>query len=129
MEKTRHLPVFLVLMFLVSAFAILPFEDPNFKILVKGVTHDLNEGLKPSEFAKITIVSEDKSIEVSSIEITLARGNRAVSILTVKSDSFDLREFKNEARSGDRIVIQIINVSDKEDLLLPDNAVFTIKVN
>ena len=129
MEKSHLLPVSLVLILVFSAFNSLSDQDSGFKISVTNLNHDLNEGLKPSEFAKLTIASIDKAIEVESFEITLARGNRAVSILTIESDTFDLREFQGKARSGDRIVIQIINISDNEDLLLPNNSVFTLKVN
>ena len=129
MEKRRILRTLFVLAVSLSSFSLFTIEDPKFKISIAGVNHDLNEGLKPSEFAKLTIESADERIEVSSIEITLARGNRAVTILTINSDSFDLREFKEKAQPGDRIVVQIIKVSDTEDLLLPDNTMFIIKVN
>jgi len=129
MEKPRFLLTLFALAVSLSSVTLFPIEDLHFKISIKGVTHDLNEGLKPSEFAKLTIESVDESIEVSSIEITLARGNRAVTILTINSDSFDLRAFKANAQPGDRIVVQIIKVSDTEDLLLPDNTIFIIKVN
>ncbi len=129
MEKRRILRRLFVLAVSLSSFSLFTIEDPKFKISIAGVNHDLNGGLKPSEFAELTIESADERIEVSSIEITLARGNRAVTILTINSDSFDLGEFKEKAQPGDRIVVQIIKVSDTEDLLLPDNKMFIIKVN
>lgn len=128
MKKLTFIFSFFIVLF-VSSFTLFPTESPNFKILIKGVGHDLKEGLKTSEFAKMTIESNDENVKVETFEITLARGNRAISIQTIDGNSFDLGKYKGQARSGDRIVIDIKKLKFKNDPLDTPKAVFAIKVN
>lgn len=121
--------IFVLLSVLVSSFTPLPTEEPNFKISIKGVNHDLHDGLKPSEFAEMTIESKDETIKIEAFEITLARGNRAISISTIESNTFNLRQFMSQARSGDRIVIEIKKLKSKKESLATANSVITIRVN
>lgn len=121
--------IFVLLSVLVSSFTPLPTEEPNFKISIKGVNHDLHDGLKPSEFAEMTIESKDETIKIEAFEITLARGNRAISISTIESNTFNLRQFMSQARSGDRIVIEIKKLKSKTESLATANSVITIRVN
>lgn len=128
--KNSHF-LFLVLFSLTvftSSFNFLSIDDLEFKYLIKGVTHELNEGLKPSEFDKLTIELTNHEIKIEAFQITLSRGNRAVNISDVKSNTFNLRKFYGEARSGDRIVIEIKKLSDQT---ISKNAatVMTIRVN
>jgi len=109
---------------------ILPLKSSEFKITVSGVDHDyLNDGLKPSEFAELKIESKYDSIVIDSFQITLARGNRAIDISTVKSNKFNLRKYISYARSGDRIVIEIKKSNENNGSSLPSISVITIKVN
>jgi len=103
-------------------------DGQNFKISIAGVEHEIIGGLKPSEFSKLTIESKDESIKIESFEITLARGNRSVSVSNIQSNNFDLRDFIGKARSGDVIVIQINTLVDKEGKQFPDNSVISIEV-
>jgi hypothetical protein len=127
----KKLPfIFAFFIFLsVSSFSFRAEEKPKFTISIKGLNHDLQEGLKTNEFAKMRIESNDENVKVESFEITLARGNRAISNLTIDSNTFDLRKYKGQARSGDRIVIEIKKLkfaSEPQDRI---KAVFAIVVN
>ena len=104
-------------------------EKSPFTISIKGLDHNLNEGLKNNEFAKMTIESNDENVKVESFEITLARGSRAISIQTIDGNSFDLGKYRGQARSGDRIVIDIKKFKFKNDPLDTQKAVYTIVVN
>jgi hypothetical protein len=129
MEKTRFLSFILVLAVLSNAFAFLSTDEPGFKISIAGVNHELKDGLNPSEFAKLTIESKDEKINVQSFEITLARGSRAISITKYEGNIVDLNLLKANARSGDRIVIDIKSMSIENESSSPANAIFVIKVN
>jgi hypothetical protein len=121
--------IFVLLSVLISSFTLLTSEEPNFKISIKGVDHDLHDGLKPSEFAEMTIESKDENIKIEAFEITLARGNRAIEISQVKSNSFNLHKYTGIARSGDRIVVEVKKISNKNESLSPNNyTVIAIKV-
>ena len=102
-----------ILVLFCSSFAILPGEDFEIKYLIKGVSHELTDGIKPSEFGELTISSSNKEIKVEAFQITLARGNRAVEITDVNGDKFNLRKYYGTARSGDRIVIEVKELSDQ----------------
>ena len=128
MKKSSFIFALFIALF-VSSFTLFPTENPNFKILVKGVDHDLKEGLKTSEFAKMTIESNDENVKVESFDITLARGNRAISISTIESNTFDLGQYRGQARSGDRIVIEIKKLKFKTEPLDTPKAVIAIRVN
>lgn len=129
MEKTRFLLVLFVLTLVVSSFTIFFVEERNFKISISGVNHELKDGLNPSEFAKMTIESKDENVNVKSFEITLARGARAISIKTYEGNIVDLNSLKANARSGDRIVIDIKSTNMENESTSPTNTIFVIKVN
>lgn len=129
MEKTRFLLVLFVLTLVVSSFTIFFVEEPNFKISIAGVNHELKDGLNPSEFAKMTIESKDENVNVKSFEITLARGARAISIKTYEGNTVDLNQLKTNARPGDRIVIDIKSTNMENESTSPTNTIFVIKVN
>jgi hypothetical protein len=128
MKKSSFIFALFIVLF-VSSFTLFPTENPNFKILIKGVDHDLKEGLKTSEFAKMTIESNDENVKVETFEITLARGSRAISIQTIDGNSFDLGKYRGQARSGDRIVIDIKKLKFETETQESSTAVFTIAVN
>jgi hypothetical protein len=127
----KKLPfIFAFFIFLsVSSFSFRAEEKPEFTISIKGLNHDLQEGLKTNEFAKMRIESNDENVKVESFEITLARGNRAISNLTIDSNTFDLGKYKGQARSGDSIVIEIKKLKFASEPQDRTKAVFVIVVN
>ncbi|MCK5101485.1 MAG: hypothetical protein KAR17_01680 [Cyclobacteriaceae bacterium] len=119
----------LVIFLLLSSFVT--SEEFNFTVKINKLENRniLLDGLKPSEFAELIIESKNKNIKIESFEITLARGNRAISISTIESNRYDLRQHRDHARSGDRIVIEIKKLRNKNGSLAPSNTVMVIKVN
>lgn len=116
--------IFILVLFC-SSFINLLDEDFEIKYVIKGISHELTDGLKPSEFGELTISSSNKEIKVEAFQITLARGNRAVKITDVNGDKFNLRKFSGTARSGDRFVIEVKKLSDQTFL---QNAVSVIAI-
>ena len=96
---------------------------------IKALVGELKDGLNPSEFAKMTIESKDENVNMKSFEITLARGARAISIKTYERNIVDLNSLKANARSGDRIVIDIKSTNIKNESTSTANTIFVIKVN
>lgn len=127
MRKLPFLLAAFLLIGILSSFTFYPLGKSNYKISVNGINHDLQDGLKPSEFAKMTIEVQDKSLKVESFEITLARGSRAISSSVIEGNTFDLSQYKSDARSGDRIVIEVS--SQNTDALSPSKSIFVLKVN
>lgn len=90
------------------SFTYLYAERDEYEISIKGVNRDFfREGLKVMEFAELNIKSKTGKNSVEALEITLARGDRAVDNRKIAGDHFDLRKYSSMARSGDRIVIEI----------------------
>ena len=130
MKKSSLLLAYSFLILFISSFTIYPMEDSKLQITIKGVDHPLQDGLKPSEFAELKVESTIQDIKIESLEITLARGNRAVENSQVKGNSFNLRKYVGRARSGDRIVIEIKKMnSENESLSANTNHIIAIKVN
>lgn len=119
--------VFIFILF-TSSFTILPIVDFEIKFLIKGVDYELKEGLKPSELNELTIESSNQEIKVEAFQVTLARGNRAVEISDVVGNKFNLRKFSSDARSGDRIVVEIKKLSD-QSYLQKAVSVLAIRIN
>lgn len=111
-----------------SSFTILPNEDFEIQFLIKGVDHELKEGLKPSELSELTIVYSNQEIKVEAFQVTLARGNRAIEISDVMGNKFNLRKFSDSARSGDRIVVEVKKLND-QTYLQKAVSVFAIRIN
>lgn len=104
-----------MLSFIICSFTFLPQEYFSYQISISGVDHDFTQvGLKTSELAEMTIKSNDENSKIVSFEITLARGSRAISVTNVKGNKFPLQKLKGQARSGDRLVIELKVSNDKE---------------
>jgi len=129
MNKIHFLPALFILTVSLALSSFNQVEYPNIKISIAGVDHELSEGLKISEFGKMTVVSHNEGVEISSLEITLARGARAVSIDAVEANTFELSKLKANARSGDRIVVDIKSKNSDDTLPSPDNSIIVFKVN
>lgn len=130
MKKSSLLLAYSLLILFLSSFTIHPLEDSKVKISIKGVDHAIKDGLKPSEFGELKIESTSQDMKIESMEITLARGNRAVEVSQVIGNSFNLRRYVNRARSGDRIVIEVKKMNSEDEPLSSDNNyIVAIKVN
>lgn len=121
--------IFVLLSLSLPSFSQLPIEYLEFKYSIKGVERDFEDGLKPSEFAELTIETANQNITITAFQITLARGNRAVEISNVESNKFNLKKFADQARTGDRIVIEVKKLSDQSYSLNPVKSIIAIRVS
>lgn len=111
-----------------SAFMLFPAEDIKYQISIKGMDRDFtHSGLRPSEFADLTIDIKHKNTTIKSLKITLARGSRAVANSTIERNRFDLGKYKAQARAGDRLVIEI-KFGDNSGRSIPSH-IIAIPVN
>lgn len=103
-----------------TAFTTFSLDDLTFEVQVQGVENKnlLKEGLQPAELALMTIESNDEKVSIEKFEVILARGSRPVSegSQTVSGKQFDLATFAEQARAGDRIVIEIMELSTAQSL-------------
>lgn len=110
----------LLMIVLFSAFTVAFNSDYGLNIKVEGIASKniLQEGIIPSEFAMMTIESDNPTVKIQQFEIVLARGTRAIfpGSQTVSGNQFDLENLSDAAKAGDRIVIKIKKVSGEENI-------------
>ena len=125
--KIKNLPSLLALLFFLSSFNI---ESRDVKIKIKNLDERklIQRGIKPSDFTEMTVESLDENLIVESLQITLARGNRAVSISDVNGNNFSLRKLAGVARSGDRLVIEVRKRNLEIESVKPTITVITIPI-
>ncbi|MDN5211898.1 hypothetical protein QQ020_07540 [Fulvivirgaceae bacterium BMA12] len=102
--------------FFICAFTIETFSD--FTIKVEGIEdRDLRrEGLKPSEFALMTIEAKIENMRIDAVEISLGYGSGLVSATkTVKGNSLDLTEYSELAKPGGRIILKLHTITEEKD--------------
>ncbi|MEM9676160.1 MAG: GldM family protein [Cyclobacteriaceae bacterium] len=116
--------ILFVLPLCLSGFIALTLaNDLTFTVRVDGVEQlSLKKGLSPAELALMTIETSDANVSISEFEIVLARGSRPVekSVQVIQGNNYDLANFSRFAKPGDRIVIQLNELSGSEDEALTD---------
>lgn len=101
----------LVIVFLgTGSFSLASHDNFEIKYKIKGVYHNLNDGITKAEFNKLSLTT-NHDLTVKEFRITLARGNRAVKTMDIGGDDFDLKKLTSVARAGDYIVIEIKKLS------------------
>ncbi len=125
--KLKNLLFLLAILFFLSSFDI---ESRDVKIKIKNWDErELTQGgIKPSDFTEMTVESLDENLTIESLQITLARGNRAVSISDVNGNKFSLRKLACNARSGDRLVIEVRKRNLEIKSVKPTITVITIPI-
>lgn len=124
--KPSFLPSLSIVLIIVltSSFTIEPTNGLTFNIKIQGLENRnvSKDGVIPSELAQMIIEANDENIKIEEFEIVLARGNRPVSIPNkiVQGNNYDLTKFSELARSGDRIVIKVNEVTGSKDSELSD---------
>ena len=111
--------------------AFMVSDQFGFAIKIKNIENKeiRKAGILPTELNEMTVTSNDISIKIEQLEITLARGNRAVKITETKGNTFNLRKFSEVIRSGDRFVIEVKTLKSQSENENPQNAIITIPVN
>ena len=111
----------ILLSLIVSSYTIEATVKPAFQVTIQGIEgrNLLKEGVARPEFAPMTIETDQEGIAVKKFEVVLARGSNPVETFEVATGNrMDLREFADSARSGDRLVVDIREVSglDQADI-------------
>lgn len=104
-----------------------PFEvknvpDPRYKAFVGSTEVDLRTGIRAAQLASLRIVAEpdanfkeevpkDARYRIKRAEVTLGRGTTGVVKVNATNENPDLRSWVGQARPGDRVVINITDVS------------------
>ncbi|WPP50824.1 GldM family protein [Catalinimonas niigatensis] len=115
---------------LISAFTLFPYNDFALNVKVQGMENKdlLKEGLTPAELAIMTIESNDEKVSIEKFEVVLARGTRPISVESVNGNQYDLINFSEQAKAGDRIVIEVMETSST--MPLDEKALFaSIPIN
>ena len=113
---------------LASSFLAKTHDKPTFQVTIQGIENRniIEEGIASTEFALMTIETDEKDTEVKEFEVVLARGSNPVEHTVVETgNSFDLREFADSAKSGDRIVVDIKEIAgtQRANVLSADNVI------
>ena len=85
-----------------------------FHVTIQGIEGRdiLKEGVARTEFARMTLETDREETAVEGFEVVLARGSSPVETFVVDTgNSMDLREFADSARSGDRLVVDVKEVT------------------
>ena len=91
-------------------------KPPVFHVTISGIEgRNLEEGIDRHEFALMTLEATEEGAAVTRFDIILARGNQPIETLEDnQGNSIDLREFADTAQSGDRLVIDVKEISGVE---------------
>lgn len=101
---------------LISACSAEATESPVFQVTIAGVEElNLETGIDRHEFALMTLEATKEGAAVTRFDVTLARGNQPIeSVEGTEGNTLDLREFSDTAESGDRLVIDVKEMSGTE---------------
>jgi hypothetical protein len=103
-----------IVIFSTSSFITNLEDETKFSIRIEGIEKfNSKEGLLVSEFSKMMIEASNKEISIEEFEIILARGSRPVSypVEVVSGSEFDLTQYSEIAKPGDRFVIELRKVN------------------
>lgn len=103
-------------------------SDLRFTVSMQGLEGKdiLKEGVNAAQLTRLIVRAMDEKIIVEELDITHARGKSAVNKASVRGDNtFDLKDFRSQAKRGDRIIVEIRKVRganaavlDKENSIL-----------
>ena len=106
-------------------------SELTFSVKVAGAEQRdvLADGLKPSELTQLTIDSNDDDVKVLQFEIIHARGLSPLKRGNVKEgNTFDLSKFRDQAKAGDRIVINVTKITADSGKLSEKNSILQIPI-
>jgi GldM C-terminal domain len=103
-------------------FDVKNVPDPRYKAFVGSTEVDLRTGIRAAQLASLRIVAEpdanfkeevpkDARYRIKRAEVTLGRGTTGVVKVNATNENPDLRSWVGQARPGDRVVINITDVS------------------
>ncbi|MBL0742149.1 gliding motility protein GldM [Chryseolinea lacunae] len=103
-------------------FDVKNVPDPRYIAYIGSTPVDLRNGIKPNQIANLRFVAEpennfkeevpkDARYKIKRAEVILGRGTAGVQRMNATNENPDLRAWSSQARPGDRIIIDIKEVS------------------
>ena len=105
-----------------QGFDVKNIPDPRYIAYVGNTPVDLRQGIRANQIANLRFVAEpeanfkeevpkDARYRVKRAQVSLGRGTTAVQTVNATNETPDLRAWVGQARPGDRIIIDIRDVS------------------
>lgn len=110
MKKPVSTFVSATLIIFLTAFTHFSTDIPALQVQIQGLENQniVQEGVYPEDFDILSIQTGDQEVQIQQFEIIHARANRPIQVKSVDGNEFDLHNFEEQAKSGDRIVIEIM---------------------
>jgi len=118
-----------------QGFDVKNVPDPRYIAYIGNTAVDLRNGIRANQIATLRFVAEpetnfkeevpkDARYRIKRAEVILGRGTAGVQRLNATNENPDLRAWTNQARPGDRIIIDIKDVvrrtyQDEEEKVVP----------
>jgi len=130
-----------------QAFDVKNVPDPRYIAYVGNNPVDLRNGIRANQLGSLRIVAEpeanfkeevpkDARYRIKRAEIILGRGTAGVQRLNATNENPDLRSWISQARPGDRIIVDIKDVTrrtykDEEEKVVPKGStgILSIPIN
>ncbi|HEY5917493.1 MAG TPA: gliding motility protein GldM [Chryseolinea sp.] len=125
-------------------FDVKNVPDPRYVAYVGNTAVDLRNGIRANQIATLRFVAEpetnfkeevpkDARYRIKRAEVILGRGTAGVQRLNATNENPDLRSWSNQARPGDRIIIDIKDVvrrtyQDEEEKVVPKGSAGIISI-
>jgi gliding motility-associated protein GldM len=127
-----------------QGFDVRNVPDPRYIAYIGNNPVDLRNGIRANQIATLRFVAEpennfkeevpkDARYRIKRAEVILGRGTAGVQRLNATSENPDLRSWTNQARPGDRIIIDIKDVvrrtyQDGEEKVVPKGSAGIISI-
>lgn len=104
-----------------EVFRVKPVPKPDIKLVSRGKPIDLKNGAKASSLRSLEIravadsdfkqfLPKDARYRVTQVEVTLARGKRALKVIKSRKAKVSLSGAISQAKPGDRIIVDVKKV-------------------
>ncbi|HET6540583.1 MAG TPA: GldM family protein, partial [Chryseolinea sp.] len=127
-----------------QGFDVKNVPDPHYVAYVGNNPVDLRQGIRANQVGALRIVAEpetnfkdevpkDARYRIKRAEVILGRGTAGVQRMNATNENPDLRAWSSQARPGDRIIIDIKDVSrrtykDEEEKVVPKGSSGIIQI-
>jgi len=127
-----------------QGFDVKNVPDPHYVAYVGNTAVDLRQGIRANQVGALRIVAEpetnfkeevpkDARYRIKRAEVILGRGTAGVQRMNATNENPDLRAWSSQARPGDRIIIDIKDVSrrtykDEEEKVVPKGSSGIIQI-
>jgi gliding motility-associated protein GldM len=127
-----------------TGFDVKNVPDPRYVAYVGNTPVDLRQGIRANQLGALRIVAEpdanfkeevpkDARYRIKRAEVILGRGTAAAQRMNATNENPDLRSWASQARPGDRVIIDIKDVSrrtyqDQDEKVVPKGSSGIIQI-